>query len=105
MAPKQLALAALAAALLLLGTATAAPKSVAPIPAKEAVSVHGPFDSGDCQLCHAMEGGKPGPAQAVPGICFDCHEEYKAGVKGHKAKAGCTGCHSPHNSRKKKLLL
>lgn len=107
MAGKHLALAAAAALVLgAAGPAAAAGKSLAPIPEQDAASTHSPFDAGECGLCHDVAGGKPGKLiRAVPNLCFDCHEEFKAGVKGHKAKAGCTGCHSPHNAKKKKLLL
>ncbi len=104
------------AALTVAGTAAlAAPGRLAPIPRDQEVSSHGPFQSGDCDTCHASRDPKnPGPAAVTNDTCFECHDEFKgkAPVKMEKSvhpkvtsATSCVGCHSPHNSRKKKLLL
>jgi predicted CXXCH cytochrome family protein len=95
---------------LALGAAYAAPApaKLAPLPEGEAVSSHGPYEMGECAICHDARDKKV-PGKLLKGgaaLCFDCHEDFKAPVRGHpKASATCTGCHSPHNSKKKKLLL
>jgi predicted CXXCH cytochrome family protein len=82
---------------------------LAPIADADATSRHAPYEMGQCDVCH--EGG----ARGAPGklrargneLCFDCHDEFRKAVKDHPASAAasCVGCHSPHNARKKKLLL
>ena len=55
----------------------------------------------------------PGPAIKVSNdLCFDCHDEFRGAVAVRmdkavhpKASTSCTGCHNPHNSRKKKLCM
>jgi predicted CXXCH cytochrome family protein len=87
----------------------AAPGRLAPIPDVESASRHAPYEMGQCEVCHdASAGGSaPGPLRmSGNALCFDCHDEFKKTVKGHPAaKTACTSCHSPHNSRKRKLLL
>jgi len=82
---------------------------LAPIADVESASRHAPYEMGQCDACHdgAGNGRAPGPL-VKPGnaLCFDCHDEFKKAVKGHPAATGaCTSCHSPHNAKKKKLLL
>lgn len=83
---------------------------LAPVAGRVA-STHGPFESGECKLCHERSDRKnPGrPTRTGNGVCFDCHDEFKGTVarkmRHPSPKASCTGCHNPHNSRKKKLLL
>ncbi len=74
-------------------------------------STHGPFEAGDCKLCHERSDRRnPGRAVQVGNeVCFDCHDEFK-GTAARKMRhpsprERCTKCHNPHNSRKKKLLL
>jgi predicted CXXCH cytochrome family protein len=77
------------------------------------VVVHGPFEQGACDACHARADQKdPGPATVSKETCLACHDEFggKAPVrigkgKNHPVKGECTGCHNPHNSKKRKLLL
>jgi len=91
-----------------LGNALAAPPKLAPLPEGQASSTHGPYEMGECAICHDQRDKKaPGRVLKVgAALCFDCHEDFRAPVKGHpKASATCTACHSPHNSKKKKLLL
>jgi predicted CXXCH cytochrome family protein len=105
MSVKHLVLAALGAGIL--GSAAwAAERSLAPIPQEQATSTHGPFEMGECAICHEGQAPRPGKVlKAANDLCFDCHEEFKVTVKNHpSAKAKCTQCHSPHNSRKRKLL-
>lgn len=89
------------------GAAGAAGRSLAPIPQDQAVSTHGPFEMGECATCHVGAAPRPGKLlKAASDLCFDCHEDFKGTVANHpKVKGSCTLCHSPHNSRKKKLLL
>lgn len=103
-----------AAALALVGLARAEANRLAPIPASEAVSTHGPFESGACETCHQRHDGKnPGAALKVSNdLCFDCHDEFRgtAPVKMERSMhpknvAACTTCHNPHNSRKRKLRM
>ncbi len=110
-------LAAAAAVLALLLTAVptgAGDKRLAPLPRGEATVVHGPFEQGACDTCHERsDAANPGAARAGNETCLACHDEFsgKAPVrigkgKSHpEGKATCTGCHNPHNAKKKKLLL
>ncbi|HET9599756.1 MAG TPA: cytochrome c3 family protein [Anaeromyxobacteraceae bacterium] len=102
-----------AAAVVLLGSAAfAAGGRLAPLEPADAVSTHGPFEMGACDACHQGQSTKPGAKVAghvvkpAPELCFDCHDDFRKPVKNHPAaKTACTACHSPHNARKKKLLL
>jgi predicted CXXCH cytochrome family protein len=82
---------------------------LAPIPPAEAVSTHGPYEMGACVACHREVAGqkKPGPViKMTNDLCYDCHDEFKGSVKNHPGgKASCLSCHSPHNARKRMLLL
>ncbi|MBI5610082.1 MAG: cytochrome c3 family protein [Deltaproteobacteria bacterium] len=84
--------------------------SVAPIKGA-AVSSHGPYEAGDCSLCHQGKDPKnPGPvAGPINKVCYSCHEDMqelmgKAKVKHRIADEACTNCHNPHNSASRKLL-
>lgn len=96
------------------GAAAAAEGRLAPIPRTEAVSTHGPFEMGACDTCHERSDPKnPGATlKASEDLCFECHDEFRsaAPVKIERAlhplaKAGCTTCHNPHNSKNKKLRI
>jgi predicted CXXCH cytochrome family protein len=82
---------------------------LAPIADAESLSRHAPYEMGQCDICHDSSDKARTPGSLLKqgnGLCFDCHEDFKATVKGHPAaKSACVGCHSPHNARKKKLLL
>lgn len=95
-------------------SASAADGRFAAVPKEEAVSTHGPFEAGACEICHERANAKnPGKALKVTNeLCFDCHDDFKSGspVKLDKSKhpsgtMACTGCHNPHNSKKRKLLM
>lgn len=95
-------------------TARAADRRLAPIPRGEAISSHGPFEMGACDTCHARADPRnPGPASLTNETCLECHEEFKGSARVRMEKAlhpnaattACVACHSPHNSRNKKLLL
>ena len=107
-------LATLAALALLTAAAAAAGDArLAPIPRDQAVVVHGPYEQGACDTCHARaDASDPGPAPVTKETCLTCHDEFsgKAPVRigkgrNHPVKGECIGCHNPHNSKKKKLLL
>jgi predicted CXXCH cytochrome family protein len=102
------------AAIALAVSAQAASSRYAAVPADQAVSTHGPFEAGACDTCHESANPKnPGKAIKVTNdLCFDCHDDFKSGspVKLDKSKhpsgnSTCTGCHNPHNSKKRKLLM
>lgn len=88
---------------------------LAPIPAKDAASTHGPYGAGACAPCHQSDDpNSPGPAVNASSndLCTDCHEEFKdkeavrMDRSVHPRVADrCLACHNPHNSRKKKLRL
>jgi predicted CXXCH cytochrome family protein len=77
------------------------------------VVVHGPYEQGACETCHARaDATDPGPAKASQATCLSCHDEFSGMApvrigkgKSHPIKGECVSCHNPHNSRKKKLLL
>jgi predicted CXXCH cytochrome family protein len=93
--------------------AAAGDARLAPVPRDQAVVVHGPYEQGACDTCHARaDASDPGPAAVTKETCLTCHDEFqgKAPVrigkgKNHPVKGECVACHNPHNSRKKKLLL
>lgn len=100
---------ALLALLALAGAPGAAPRALAPLPAGQWLSTHGPYEMGACNACH-----DPSDPEAPPGrlrkpgnaLCFDCHDDYQKAMKGHPSPDDpCVTCHSPHNAKKKKLLL
>ncbi|HEY7723728.1 MAG TPA: cytochrome c3 family protein [Anaeromyxobacteraceae bacterium] len=82
-----------------------------PLPANQKVAwSHGPYEAGDCSICHASaDPRKPGPV-SKPGneLCFGCHEEFQEIMarryKHPPAQESCLHCHNPHNSAEKKLL-
>lgn len=89
--------------------AARAPGRLAPLPIEDQVSTHAPFEMGACSACHDVSdpSGPPGRLQkSANALCFDCHDDYQRRMKGHPApEDACTSCHSPHNAKKKKLLL
>ena len=103
----------LAALALAAPAARAGDARLAPLPKDQAVMSHGPYEQGACDTCHARADQKdPGPATVTNQTCLACHDEFggKAPVriakgKTHTMKGECIGCHNPHNSKKKKLLM
>jgi predicted CXXCH cytochrome family protein len=83
-----------------------------PLPAGEKAGwSHGPYEAGDCSVCHQKNDPKnPGPlVKAGNELCYSCHEEF-ADIMARKFKhppavESCNGCHNPHNSKEKKLLV
>lgn len=78
---------------------------------KKPVSVHAPFQDGDCSLCHERKDSKnPGPViKQVNALCLDCHDDYTKVLSrkyAHEpARVNCVSCHSPHNAMQPKLLV
>jgi predicted CXXCH cytochrome family protein len=99
---KHVLLAALAVAL-----AAAASGRLKPLKSEDAVSTHGPYEMGECEICHQRnDRGNPGPVQkAGADLCLDCHDDLTGLKKSHPSRGNCVACHSPHNARKPKLLL
>ncbi len=93
------------------GGRAAAAGPLAPLPPGQTVSTHGPFEMGVCEACHKITaksgGGQPGPVlKKTNDLCFDCHDDYAKPMKGHPSPSDrCLVCHSPHNAKKKKLLV
>ena len=102
-----------ALSLLAASVASAGDARLAPLPREQALVVHGPYEQGACDACHARaDAADPGPATVTNQTCLACHDEFqgKAPVrltkkKDHPVKGECVACHNPHNSRKKKLML
>lgn len=75
------------------------------------VTSHGPFEAGDCSICHQNKDPlKPGPLLApAKDLCLGCHEEFTqilARKSSHEAaRQTCVNCHNPHNSQFQKLLV
>ena len=90
------------------GSRAAAGGPLAPLPPKEALSTHAPFEMGVCDACHKGKsvGDKPGQiVKKTNTLCFDCHDDYAKPMKGHPSpEDSCLVCHSPHNAKRKKLL-
>ena len=91
-------------------TAEAPPSRLAPVSGATA-SVHGPYASGDCAVCHAQDEKRVGPARkpASP-VCLECHGELGSAAEAKRMKhpapgVACTSCHNPHNSARRSLLL
>lgn len=87
-------------------------RPVGPLPAGTTpVATHGPYDSGDCALCHRSADPKdPGPiTKPTTQLCLECHEEFGALMAQPfthaPAKGSCTNCHNPHNAMQPKLLV
>jgi predicted CXXCH cytochrome family protein len=107
-------LAALSLLLLAQAAAGAGENRLAPLPADVGTVVHGPFEQGACDACHERADAKdPGKAKVTNETCLGCHDEFAGSApvrvgknKSHPSSKGtCTGCHNPHNSKKKKLLM
>ena len=102
---KHLVLAAVVAIAIPAAAATAG--RLKPLARADAKSTHGPFEMGQCDVCHQSADAKaPGPTvKASPQLCLDCHDDFATAKRGHPSRGNCTGCHSPHNAKKRKLLL
>ena len=96
---------------------------------------HGPFAAGECERCHSLGQstsflGSRGTVTAAPSpvasvsaasrllmppekLCVSCHSQHgtafarKRGLQQHapSASGACTGCHSPHQSLRRYMLL
>jgi predicted CXXCH cytochrome family protein len=79
---------------------------VAAKPAEPELYFHPPYKEKACTKCHndATPGKIVFPQHLV---CYTCHEDFKkkyAYVHGPVDGGFCTGCHTPHLSKNKKLL-
>lgn len=81
-------------------------------PVRRPLSVHSPYEVGDCSLCHQRKSRHdPGPVTiAGDKLCYVCHEDFQELLttrrfKHATGKVSCTTCHNPHSSAQKKLLL
>lgn len=88
-------------------TGGAAASRLRPLPDGQAASTHSPFEMGECKTCHARnDRADPGPVEVrPPQLCLGCHDDFEGVKKGHPSRGNCTSCHSPHDSKKSKLLL
>ncbi|HXF10340.1 MAG TPA: cytochrome c3 family protein, partial [Desulfuromonadaceae bacterium] len=78
-----------------------------PPPPVDLSSVHPPFRDQKCSQCHLPDTGM-GLRQPAPKLCWTCHKDFTADQKvKHQpvAEGDCAGCHEPHRSDNKKLLL
>jgi predicted CXXCH cytochrome family protein len=79
-------------------------------PGEKAAWSHGPYESGDCSVCHlSADPKRPGPLlKAGNELCISCHEEFQEIMtrryKHRPATESCIHCHNAHNSRQRKLL-
>ncbi len=71
-------------------------------PARVVVSIHPPFENGECIECHASQFSQA-MKEPTPGLCFQCHDDFAEQSK-VVHQADCTSCHQPHDSAKEKLL-
>lgn len=91
------------------------------IPNKDAVSVHGPVKKNECTSCHETHNSKFPKLlkKEEKDLCLSCHSKQVKGTNGlienikkkvtsknvhSPVESGCTGCHSPHDSKNKSLL-
>lgn len=75
-----------------------------------AKTVHKPFGSDDCTVCHTPKHGSDQPhllQKTVAETCFKCHPKFDELYKfqhGAARLGRCEGCHDPHASANKSLL-
>lgn len=73
----------------------------APLPWRtKATSIHAPYASMECTLCHVKRSGGP-LHDATDQLCLPCHEDARRHVH---APRKCTRCHNAHASKRAKLL-
>jgi predicted CXXCH cytochrome family protein len=99
---------ALVAALVALATGGAYAGALRPLRNGErAATSHMPYVAGLCDQCHTRNDPRnPGPVEKKsPQLCLECHDDFTGVRKGHPDRGDCTGCHNPHDSTKRKLLL
>ncbi len=83
-------------------------QSAAAAPAAQRIGrvVHEPYANKECDACHERAAGNS--LVAINGqLCFQCHDLDlgKRYVHGPLASGGCLGCHDPHSSPYRHLLL
>jgi predicted CXXCH cytochrome family protein len=85
--------------------------SLAPVKGK-ALSVHSPFEVGDCSLCHERKNPKHPGKVTVAGDkgCYVCHEDFELMTSRRfqhatSSDVQCVTCHNPHNANYKSLLV
>ena len=77
--------------------------------------LHSPVAEAQCTVCHgksSKHSGSPerykfGTIEGLAGICYTCHKKYDAKIVVHYPvdEGDCTGCHSPHGSPYKSILI
>ncbi|PIQ89519.1 MAG: hypothetical protein COV72_02530 [Candidatus Omnitrophica bacterium CG11_big_fil_rev_8_21_14_0_20_42_13] len=71
-------------------------------------SVHMPFSSGMCEMCHSVDGGKIKVKDMTKKSCLACHgtlvsKDDSVKHMGYEMQE-CVDCHNPHTSSHEKLL-
>lgn len=83
------------------------PDSLAQIPAQPKFNYHPPYQDKECASCHDQNiMGKL--VQPMPGLCYQCHEDFAAQLKmlhGPVESGECISCHSPHLAANEKLTI
>ncbi|MBK3515882.1 hypothetical protein JIV24_00920 [Carboxylicivirga sp. N1Y132] len=68
---------------------------------------HAPYQERSCDICHIPQ-SMGDLRQEMPGLCYQCHEDFNDRYKyihGPVSAGYCTSCHHAHNSRNSNLLL
>lgn len=76
-------------------------------PAESAYTYHPPYREKDCNLCHD-EKLMGRLTLSMPGLCYQCHENFKDRYRvlhGPVEAGYCTDCHNPHQAKDKNLLV
>ena len=71
---------------------------------------HGPVALGRCELCHVSHRSEHRGllTNAMPALCFHCHDEKTTRSRPHHQQAGgqeCAQCHDPHSAGNRLLFV
>lgn len=77
------------------------------------MTLHAPFQKGECTRCHPKERSLYLELNTSKGLCYSCHEHgpFKAKLAGYAfvhgpvAVESCAACHDPHESVNSRLLV